>query len=93
LNQLVENLKYLYDIVINLIPAAGTNVTPLPTASGDGIIRYVVSVNRDMIWTSTTPPPASEREDEGRYFVAVYEEYEYSKYRYHLEIWKWEGTG
>ncbi len=84
--KLVENLDFLYSHIANLITnSEGEVETPLPTASGDGIIRYVVTVTKDMIWTSSSLPSGTDLIEGGRYFIAILENEQ--TYKYHLEIW------
>ena len=94
LNALVDNIDFVYNAIKELIPTIGTSLTPLPTAGGDGIIRYVVPVSYDMIWIKD-PSDSSESSsdsseppldlDGSYFFVAVLDDSEQN--RYHLEIW------
>ena len=70
LNQLSGNIDYVYNVIKGLIPNSKDRASPLPDASGDGLIRYVLTVSQDMIYTPEVNPPR----EEGRYFVAVPDE-------------------
>lgn len=91
LQQLVDNIEFLEERISVLI----TNSTnkPLPQASGDGIIRYVVNVEQDMIYVGSAQqvPSVPGATAGGRYFIAVLDSRSGSNYNYHLEIWKYVG--
>jgi hypothetical protein len=77
LNKLKNNLLYLLENVESLIPLIGGSSTPLPQQSGDGIIRYVLTVAHDMIYRCNAARngiegnlPTGMQADQ-RYFVAV----------------------
>lgn len=92
--RLVNNLIVIYDSIKNLIvnPTPGEEgpSSPLPESSGDNIIRYVVAVDYDMLWTEDELPSGGNLRAGCRYFIAVRDDP--VAYKYHLEIWLYQNA-